>query len=98
MCTPACRKQIEACNRSAHRIRKESDNDAGSWAEYAKCTDKYVAIMPSGMSFPDAAALPLVAMTALQALRKYNGSLAGKTVLVPAGRQCYSKQFQRILR
>lgn len=28
---------------------------------------------------------PLAAMTALQALRRYNGDLAGKTVLVPAG-------------
>ncbi|CAI7668865.1 unnamed protein product [Penicillium bialowiezense] len=37
------------------------------------------------MSFEEAASLPLAAMTALQALRKYPGDLAGKTVFVPAG-------------
>lgn len=38
------------------------------------------------MSFEDAASIPLAAMTALQALRKYDGDLTGKTVLIPAGR------------
>ncbi|KAG5996442.1 hypothetical protein E4U43_002854 [Claviceps pusilla] len=33
----------------------------------------------------DAAAIPLAAMTALQALRRYKGSLSGKTVFIPAG-------------
>jgi NADPH:quinone reductase-like Zn-dependent oxidoreductase len=37
------------------------------------------------MSFGDAAALPLAAMTCLQALRRYEGDLAGKTVFIPAG-------------
>jgi NADPH:quinone reductase-like Zn-dependent oxidoreductase len=37
------------------------------------------------MSFEEAAAVPLAAMTALQAIRKYKGDLAGKTVFVPAG-------------
>ena len=64
-----------------------SDEDKGSWAEYAKCPDRYVAKMPSSMSFADAAAIPLAALTAFQALQKYKGSLAGKTVFVPAGRQ-----------
>lgn len=33
----------------------------------------------------DAASVPLAAMTALQVLKRYPGSLEGKTVLVPAG-------------
>jgi hypothetical protein len=33
----------------------------------------------------DSASIPLAAMTALQALRGYPGSLEGKTVFVPAG-------------
>jgi NADPH:quinone reductase-like Zn-dependent oxidoreductase len=37
------------------------------------------------MSFEEAAAVPLAAMTALQAFGKYEGDLSGKTVFVPAG-------------
>ncbi|EFE44829.1 zinc alcohol dehydrogenase, putative [Trichophyton verrucosum HKI 0517] len=46
---------------------------------------KDVALKPPSLSFADAASIPLAAMTALQALRRYDGDLAGKTVLVPAG-------------
>lgn len=41
--------------------------------------------MPSDLSFNEAASLPLAAITAAQALRKYEGDLAGKTVFIPAG-------------
>lgn len=41
--------------------------------------------MPTNLSFAEAASLPLAAITAVQALRKYEGDLAGKTVFVPAG-------------
>ncbi|KGO71314.1 Alcohol dehydrogenase superfamily, zinc-type [Penicillium italicum] len=47
--------------------------------------EKYIALKPPSLSFEDAASIPLAAMTALQALRKYKGDLAGKTVFVPAG-------------
>ncbi|OQV01303.1 hypothetical protein CLAIMM_06684 [Cladophialophora immunda] len=57
----------------------------GAWSEYAKCAEHFVARKPSSLSFGDAASLPLAAVTALQALRKYKGSLRGKTVFVPAG-------------
>jgi hypothetical protein len=43
--------------------------------------------MPSPMSVPDAIALPLVAMAALQALQKYNNRWLGGTVLVPTACQ-----------
>lgn len=33
----------------------------------------------------DAASIPLACMTALQALRGYEGNLEGKTVFIPAG-------------
>lgn len=59
----------------------------GSWSEQAKTSEKYVALKPASLAFADAASLPLAAMTALQALRKYDGSLEGKTVFVPAGRE-----------
>ncbi|KAJ5510697.1 Polyketide synthase enoylreductase [Penicillium expansum] len=57
----------------------------GSCSEFVRCTEKYIALKPPSLSFEDAASIPLAAMTALQALRKYKGDLAGKTVFVPAG-------------
>jgi NADPH:quinone reductase-like Zn-dependent oxidoreductase len=57
----------------------------GSWSEFVKCPEHYIALKPPSLSFEDAASIPLAAMTALQALRKYDGDLSGKTVFVPAG-------------
>jgi NADPH:quinone reductase-like Zn-dependent oxidoreductase len=62
----------------------------GSWSEYAKCAESYVALKPNNMSLSDAASLPLAANTALQVLSTYNGSLEGKTVFVPAGCKSHS--------
>jgi hypothetical protein len=42
-------------------------------------------LKPNSLSMEDSASIPLAAMTALQALRRYPGSLEGKTVFVPAG-------------
>ncbi|KAG5973794.1 hypothetical protein E4U55_000269, partial [Claviceps digitariae] len=61
------------------------DSHRGAWAEFAKCPDRFVARKPESISMGEAAAIPLAAMTALQALRKYEGSLSGKTVFVSAG-------------
>lgn len=41
----------------------------GGYAEYAAVAESAVALMPSNLSFVDAAATPLTALTALQALR-----------------------------
>ncbi|KAJ6108418.1 hypothetical protein N7523_009741 [Penicillium sp. IBT 18751x] len=57
----------------------------GAWSQYAKSTEDFVAPKPAGLSMEDAASIPLAAMTALQALRRYSGNLEGKTVFVPAG-------------
>ncbi|PHH91698.1 hypothetical protein CDD83_10615 [Cordyceps sp. RAO-2017] len=59
--------------------------DRGAWSEYAKCAERYVSLKPKNISFGDAASLPLAGVTALQVLRKYRGSLEGKTVFIPAG-------------
>ncbi|KAE8153826.1 chaperonin 10-like protein [Aspergillus avenaceus] len=61
------------------------ESHRGAWSEYAKCPEEFIALKPPSLSFEDAAAIPLAAATALQALRKYNGDLTGKTVFVPAG-------------
>ncbi|CAG8400792.1 unnamed protein product [Penicillium salamii] len=57
----------------------------GSCSEFVKCAENYIGLKPPSISFEDAASIPLAAMTALQALRKYRGDLTGKTVFVPAG-------------
>lgn len=59
----------------------------GSLGEYIKCPNDHVSLKPTTLSFAEAASLPLAALTAMQALRKYKGSLEGKTVFVPAGRE-----------
>ena len=56
----------------------------GSWSEFVLCPEESVALKPPSISFEDAASIPLAAMTALQALKKF-GDISGKTVLVPAG-------------
>ncbi|TQV92751.1 hypothetical protein V2A60_009216 [Cordyceps javanica] len=61
------------------------ESSRGAWAEFAMCPESFIALKPKNMSFGDAASLPLAAMTALQALREYKGSLEGKTVFIPAG-------------
>ncbi|KAK5103908.1 hypothetical protein LTS08_003331 [Lithohypha guttulata] len=61
------------------------ESHRGSWAEYATCPESYIASKPKMLNFEEAASLPLAAVTALQALRKYRGPLEGKTVFVPAG-------------
>lgn len=62
----------------------------GAWSEYAACPEEYVSLKPASLSFVESASIPLAAMTALQALRKYEGDLAGKTVFVPAGCKRFS--------
>lgn len=57
----------------------------GSWSEIARSTEEFVALKPKGLSMEDAASIPLAAMTALQALRGFEGDLEGKTVFIPAG-------------
>jgi NADPH:quinone reductase-like Zn-dependent oxidoreductase len=60
--------------------------DVGAWSEFAVVPARVLALKPKNLSFNDAASLPVVAMTGLQALEKVPGGLEGKTVLVAAGR------------
>lgn len=54
----------------------------GSYAEYACTTEDRLAHKPSNVSFEDAAAMPVGALTAVQALRDQGGVVAGQHVLV----------------
>jgi NADPH:quinone reductase-like Zn-dependent oxidoreductase len=54
----------------------------GSLAEYAVAREANVARIPAGVSFEQAAAVPLAGLTALQGLRDHGGLQAGQRVVV----------------
>ena len=55
---------------------------SGAWAEYAAAREVRLAAKPSSVSFAEAAALPIAATTALQALRDHGQLQTGQRVLV----------------
>lgn len=59
-----------------------SRHDEGAWADRLVTETRYVAAKPSSASWEESAALPLVGMTALQALRDDGELKAGDSVLV----------------
>jgi len=60
-------------------------NKGGGYAEYAVATDKEVSPKPKSLNFEEAAAVPLVAETAWQALFDVAKLSAGQTVLIHGG-------------
>jgi NADPH:quinone reductase-like Zn-dependent oxidoreductase len=58
------------------------DIGMGAFAEYATARPTAIAAKPANISFTDAAAVPLAALTALQGLRDVGGLVAGQKVLV----------------
>lgn len=57
----------------------------GNYAEYAVVDERFVASKPQSLSFAEAAAAPLVLITAWEALYDRGGLEAGRRVLVHAG-------------
>lgn len=55
---------------------------SGGLAEYALATENVMALKPAGLTFEEAAAAPMAAITALQGLRDYGKIQAGQKVLV----------------
>jgi NADPH:quinone reductase-like Zn-dependent oxidoreductase len=55
---------------------------AGGFAEYACTREKNLALKPGNVSFEEAAAAPVVGLTAIQGFRHAGGIRAGQTVLV----------------
>ncbi|KAJ5306484.1 hypothetical protein N7508_005499 [Penicillium antarcticum] len=76
---------VSRCKVSDEVYTRLPEVSRGSLSEFVVCAEQYVAIKPPSLSFEEAASIPLAGMTALQALRRYKGDLAGKTVFVPAG-------------
>jgi NADPH:quinone reductase-like Zn-dependent oxidoreductase len=60
-------------------------NKGGGYAEYALVTEKEAAPKPKSLTFADAAAVPVVALTAWQALVDTANLSAGQTVLIHGG-------------
>ena len=55
---------------------------AGSWAEYAAAREIRLARKPANISFEEAAAVPVAALTALQGLRDNGKVQPGQKVLI----------------
>jgi len=59
--------------------------EQGNYAEYTVIDERWVSLMPETFSFTEAAAVPLVLITAWGALFDRGGLQAGQTVLIHAG-------------
>lgn len=57
----------------------------GAYAEYIAVDATAIALKPKNISFSEGAALPLVSLTAWQALVEFSGLKFGQTVLIQAG-------------
>jgi NADPH:quinone reductase-like Zn-dependent oxidoreductase len=56
---------------------------SGAWAEYVRIPeDRSIALKPENVGFDEAAAIPIAAVTALQALRDHGRVAAGEKILI----------------
>ena len=77
----------------------DSNDEQGAYAQYACVHEKFVSLKPKALSFPEAAAFPLAAMTALGALEKAEVRDGTKVVIVGAsgGVGHFAVQIAKIL-
>jgi NADPH:quinone reductase-like Zn-dependent oxidoreductase len=68
--------------RAGHRPDPRAAVAAGDCAEYACISEDLLAPKPANLTFEQAAAVPLAALTALQALRDEGDLQPGQTVLI----------------
>jgi len=77
--------RVEAVGKAVEDFRPGDEvfgTGAGAWAEYAAAREARLAVKPAGVSFEDAAAVPIAALTALQALRDHGEVQPGQKVLI----------------
>ena len=68
------------------RVYARVDKDhMGACAEFAVVHEDHASMMPASLDFPTAAAVPLAALTALQALRDELQLQAGQRIFIPGG-------------
>ena len=78
-------REIEAVGSGIRDLRPGDEvfgTGIGSWAEYATAREDRLAPKPATVSFEEAAAVPVAAVTALQALRDNGNVEAGQRVLI----------------
>jgi len=68
--------------RAAHRPDRRTEVATGGCAEYACVSEDLLGLKPASLTFEQAAAVPLAALTALQALRDKGGVQPGQKVLI----------------
>jgi NADPH:quinone reductase-like Zn-dependent oxidoreductase len=81
--------RIESVGRDAQQFQQGdevfgdiSGCGGGGFAEHVSVSEKVLALKPSGMTFEEAAAVPMAAVTALQGLRDRGGIQPGQKVLI----------------
>jgi len=77
--------KVEAVGRSVTGLKPGDEvfgTCRGSFAEFACAPEEKLALKPAGISFEEAAALPVAAISALQALRDKGGIRPGQKVLI----------------
>jgi NADPH:quinone reductase-like Zn-dependent oxidoreductase len=81
--------RIEAVGRNAGRFKPGDEVfgdlascGSGGFAEYACARERVLALKPAGLTFEQAAAMPMAAVTALQGLRDKGRVESGKKVLI----------------
>src|SRR5688572_23203953 len=77
--------RVEAVGKEVKDFRPGDEvfgTSGGSWAEYAVARPAKLAPKPANVSFEEAAAVPIAALTALQALRDKGDVQPGQKVLV----------------
>lgn len=70
-------------------MRRVSDSVKGSISEYILAPDSSLAYKPKNLTHIEAAALPLVSITAVHTLERVKGGVVGKTALITSGRESY---------
>src|SRR5215475_1445165 len=77
--------QVEAVGENVTRFKPGDEVFGcahGSFAEYVLAREAYLTLKPANRSFAEAAALPVAALTALQAIRCAGGIHSGQQVLI----------------
>jgi NADPH:quinone reductase-like Zn-dependent oxidoreductase len=77
--------RVEAVGKDVKELRPGDEvfgTSGGSWAEYACAREDRLAPKPANLSFEEAAAVPVAAVTALQALRDKGRVQPGQKVLI----------------
>jgi len=75
-------ERVFTCNWGQHKHDDEGEPVGGAWAQYAVVPSKKLSPVPKGLSLSQAAALPLVGLTALQTVRDCAKVKKGSKVLV----------------